>query len=73
MISEKEKQEWLESAKSESIRNDMRRLASNRRNPFFINGKVDIDGYIDFLNAFNDFINHAPKTFKPIKDHNMQL
>lgn len=72
-MSEKEKQEWLASAKSESLRNDMRRLARNRHNRFLKNGKVDIDEYIDFLNVYNDFINHAQKTFKPIKDHNMQL
>jgi hypothetical protein len=45
----------------------------NRLNPFLKNGIVDIDGYIDFLNAYNEFINHKQKPFKLIKDHNMLL
>jgi len=33
MISEKEKQEWLALAKSESLKKDMRRLVESRQNP----------------------------------------
>jgi hypothetical protein len=73
MMTENEKQECTELSQSESIRDDMRRLAENRHNPFFKDGKVDLDGYINFLNTFNEFINHTPKPFKPIQDRIMML
>jgi hypothetical protein len=73
MTSEKEMKEQPAEAKSGSLKKDMERLAGNSRNYFVKNGKVDIDGYIDFLNAYNEFINHSHKTFKPIKDRNMRL
>jgi hypothetical protein len=73
MMTENEKQECMELSKSESIRDDMRRLVANRHDPFLKDGKVDLDRYIDFLNTFNEFINHMPKPFKPIQDRIMKL
>jgi hypothetical protein len=73
MLTEKEKQEAIDIAESESLKNDMRHIKEKRHNPFIKDGKVDIDGYIDFLNDYNSFINHAPKPFKPIKDRIMKL
>jgi hypothetical protein len=67
MLSEKEKQE------AESLTLDMRHLREGRHNPCVKNGKVDVDRYIDFLNEYNEFINHQPKPFKPIKDRIMKL
>ncbi len=73
MLSEKEKREMLEMAGSQSLREDMRRLKAAAQNAFVRDGKVDIESYIEFLNAYNEFINHRPKPFKPIKDNLMKL
>ena len=73
MLSEKEKQEFAAIAESGSLRGDMRYLTENRHNPFLKDGKVDIDRYIDFLNAYNEFINHMPKPFKPMIGRMMKL
>lgn len=73
MLSEKEKQEWTVLAESTSLRDDMRRLSESRHNPFLKDGRVDIDKYIDFLNQYNEFINHTPKPFKPMIDRIMKL
>jgi hypothetical protein len=55
------------------LREDMRYLAEHRHNPFLKDGHVDIDNYIEFLNTFNEFINHNPKPFKPMIDKVMKL
>jgi len=73
MLSEKEKQERLEMAGSESLLYDMRRLKAVSKNAFVRDGKTDIDLYIEFLNAYNDFINHRQKPFKRIKESKMIL
>ncbi|MBM2839394.1 MAG: hypothetical protein HW415_2019 [Deltaproteobacteria bacterium] len=39
-LSEKEKEELRSLAKSSSLRDDMRHVALNRRNPIIVNGKV---------------------------------
>jgi hypothetical protein len=73
MLSEKEKQEFTAIAEPRSLKDDMRYLTENRHNPFLKDGKVDIDRYIDFLNAYNEFISHKPKPFKPMIDKIMKL
>lgn len=67
-VSKKAKKELIEASRSASLRKDMREIASNRHNPFFKNGKVDADGYIEFVTQFNEFINHAAKPFRPMID-----
>ncbi len=32
-----------------------------------------MDRLLDFLNGFNEFINHEPKPFKPMLDRDMRL
>jgi len=73
MTNEKENLECTVLRESGSLRDDMRHLAENRHNPFLKDGKVDIDRYVDFLNAYNEFINHMPKPFKPMKEKIMKL
>ena len=46
-----EKQELLETAGSQFIREDLRRLTAGRHNLMFYKGKVDLDRYIEFLNG----------------------
>ncbi|MGB5156446.1 hypothetical protein [Desulfobacterium sp. N47] len=73
MPNEEETSEMLEAAKSKSLKEDMRRLKAASQNVFIRNGKPDIDAYIEFLNGFNEFINHRPKPFKPMIDNIMKL
>jgi len=72
-ISEAEKKALSESAKSASLREDMRYLVEHRHNPVLVDGVVDMDRLIDFLTGFNEFINHEPKPFKPMIDKIMKL
>ena len=73
MISEIEKKEFLRLAKSLSLKEDMKQLSALRHNPLIIDGKVDVDRWIEFLTQFNEFINHQPKPFRPIIDRVMKL
>ena len=72
-ISEAGKKELSASAKSPSLREDMRRLVEHRHNPVLVDGVVDIDRLIDFLNGYNEFINHEPKPFIPMTGGVMKL
>jgi len=72
-IGEAEKKALSESAKSASLREDMRRLVEHRHNPVLVDGVVDIDRLIDFLNGYNEFINHEPKPFEPMSGGAMKL
>lgn len=72
-ISIKEQEELLRLSKSSSLKADMRYIAAHRHNPLLVNGKVDMDRFIAFLTEYNEFINHKPKTFKPIIDRVMKL
>ena len=72
-ISERAGKEIRDLAASASIRKDMEKVASQRHNPFFRNGKADVDAYIEFVIQFNEFINHRPRPFKQITDKVMEL
>ncbi|MFN3551227.1 MAG: hypothetical protein ACK4WJ_05425 [Endomicrobiia bacterium] len=65
-LTESEKREFKSIAESKKLREDLRKISTNRHNPFFINGEVDIDNFLNFLNEYNQFINHTPKPFKKI-------
>ena len=73
MLSDMEKQELLEMAGSKSIRDELRRIATGRHNPILCKEKVDLDRYIEFLNDYNDFINHQHRPFRPMVDQLMKL
>lgn len=72
-LSEEEKKELLAAARSESLGQDMRTIAAGRHNPFVKDGKVDVDAYVQFVCDYNEFINHEPKPFKPMKIKEMKL
>ncbi|MCL5062326.1 MAG: hypothetical protein M0Z70_11255 [Nitrospiraceae bacterium] len=72
-ISDKAAKELFELSKSDSLRKDMQTVSLQRHNPFLKDGKVDVDAYIEFLSEYNEFINHEPKPFSPIKDKIMRL
>jgi len=73
MIDEREKAELLRLADSLSLKEDMRYVSAHRHNPLIVDGQVSIDRLLDFLNGFNEFINHEPKPFKPMIDRDMRL
>ncbi len=72
-ISKKSKKELIKASKSLSLKRDMQKISGNSSNPFFKNGKPDTDAYIEFVNQFNEFINHAFKPFKPLIEKDMKL
>jgi len=73
MINANEKEELLRLARSSSLKDDMQYLSAHRHNPLLLDGKISMDRLLDFLNEFNEFINHEPKPFKPMIDRDMRL
>jgi len=72
-LNDKEREELIYLARSSSIKNDMDHLSAIAYNPFMVNGRVDVDKWIIFLNGYNEFINHAPKPFRKMIDRIMKL
>jgi len=72
-LSEEEKEELRASAQSSKLRDDLRRVAQNRHNPILVNGEVDMDRLLTFLNEYNSFLNHQRKPFRQIIDKDMRL
>ncbi len=72
-ISRRAEKELRELSRSDFLRKDMETVASERHNPFIKEGRADVDAYIEFVTAYNEFINHKPKPFKPIIDTDMRL
>ncbi len=64
-LSEKEKEELMRLAASSSLRDDMRQLAVRRHDSLVARGEADSDEWIAFLNGYNAFVNHIPKTLPP--------
>lgn len=73
MLNAGEKEELIRLANSSSMKEDMRYLSDHRHNPVMIAGQVSMDRLLDFLNDFNEFINHEPKPFKPMIEKEMKL
>ena len=72
-LSEEEKEELKRLADSGEMRRDMQRMADSRRRAFLETGGVDTDRFLDFVSAFNQFINHAPRKFRRIEEHDMRF
>ncbi len=72
-LSEEAAKEIRELASSAALKRDMTIVAKSQRKVFLENGKVDVDAYVEFVCAFNEFINHGPKKFVPLSDRDMRL
>lgn len=72
-LTESERQELLQLAASEALRRDMEYLASHRHNPVIVDGKVDMDRLLDFLNQMAEFTNHARRPFVRMVERVMKL
>jgi len=73
MLSPQDKRELLEMAHSSRMREDFRIMAGNRHNPFLVNGVVDLNKFVDFLNDYNESINHVRRPFRKIIAKDMRL
>ena len=72
-ISEELETELVMLGHSAELRDDMDKLKSSWQTPFIKNGKIDVDLYIDFVQQYNEFINHKPKPLRPIIEKDMKL
>jgi len=68
-LPESVREELAQYAHSESLKEDMKKVARSRRELFIDNP----DAYIEFLCQYNDFINHEPKPFVPMVEKDMKL
>jgi hypothetical protein len=74
MLSEEAKEELRRLSQSEAFRKDMETVRANSHNPFVKeDGTVDVDAYFEFLDDYNEFINHEPKLFRRMIDKDMRL
>lgn len=72
-VSEKAEKELVEFAVSTEFRRDMEMLRVISQSPFVKDGRIDVDAYLEFVQQFNEFINHQPKPLKPMIDKVMKL
>ena len=72
-LSREDKEELLKMSRSRRLREDFRKIAENRYNPFLINGVVDLNRLVSFLTDYNEFINHARRPFRKMIDKKMLL
>ncbi|MEW6087105.1 MAG: hypothetical protein AB1498_02225 [bacterium] len=72
-LSEKAAKELIKFAKSGELRKDMEMLKASWQSPFIKEGEVNADAYIDFVQQYNEFINHAPRPFRKIIDKDIKL
>ncbi len=68
-LPESVREELVKYAHSESLKEDMKKVAGSR-NELFIDNH---DAYIEFLCQYNDFINHEPKPFAPMVEKDIKL
>lgn len=72
-LSEAEKKELLDMSASAGLRQDMRTLREHRHSFAGPDGQVAMDRWLEFLDAYNAFINHEPRPFAPIVERDMKL
>ncbi|MBI5632027.1 MAG: hypothetical protein HZA15_00880 [Nitrospirae bacterium] len=72
-VSQEAEKELVSLGRSEALRDDMDKLKSTWQSPFIRNGAIDTDLYIEFVQEFNEFINHQPKPFRPMIEKDMRL
>ena len=70
-LTDREKQELLDSAHSSKLREDFRQI--EERHNEYIKRSFTADDYIEFLNLTNTMINHKRKSFKKIQGDNFKI
>lgn len=66
-LNEREQEELRAMAGSARLRRDMRRVHDGSSGSLPPGGDMSADSLIAFLTQFNEFMNHAPKPFVPMK------
>ena len=72
-LSEEEKTELRTCAQSAELRDDLMRVAQNRFNSLLVNGQVDMDRLLTFLDECSAFFGHPQKPFCSMIDKDMRL
>lgn len=72
-LSNTAREELLELSRSQSLRSELKEIASRRHTRFLKEGRVDMDACIEFVTQFNAFMGHAPKRFRRIIERKMIL
>lgn len=72
-LSKEDKKELLEMTRSKRLREDFGKISEKHYNLFLVNGEVDLDKFIDFLNDYNKSINHARPPFRKMIAKDMRL
>ena len=72
-LTEEAKRSMLEESRSESLRNDMAYLRELTAGSFMLNGEVDADRMVEFLQFYNEFLNHPVKEDREFIERDMKL
>ena len=72
-LTEDAKESMREDARSESLRQEMHFLREHHANSFMVNGAVDTDRVLEFLQFYNEFMNHPLKETREFIERNMKL
>ncbi len=58
---------------TDSINNDMERMAENRKTFLNKDGKYDAAAWLEFATQFNAYMGHARRPFTPITGKNFKI
>ncbi len=72
-LTDAELAEFQRFSESPEAKQDFERLLRHRHNPLAEEGSVDVDRLMLFLNGYNAFLGHAPKTPTPFVERHMRL
>jgi hypothetical protein len=72
-LTDEEKAELKAQAASESLRADCDYLRALSRDAFLVDGEVDCDRVMEYLTAYNEFLGHPVKPFRPFIEKDMKL
>lgn len=72
-LTDQEKEELVRQSQSARLKEDMRRLSANAHNPLMVDGRIDADRWLTFLNEYNEFVGHTRKPLKWMVERVMKL
>jgi hypothetical protein len=72
-LTDEEKKELVHQSQSALLKEDMRWLSANAHDPFIVDGRIDVDRWLTFLNEYNEFMGHARKPLKWMVERVMKL
>lgn len=72
-LTDQEKEELVCQSKSARLKEDMRWLSAHAHDPLMVDGRIDGDRWLTFLNEYNEFVGHARKPLKWMVERVMKL